>query len=176
MCLNETYITVGTGENMSDTFPLQSDLKDGEALPPLLFNFALGYAVRRVQKNQDGLKLNRTRQFWPMLMKLISWEKSASTIKKNTDASKEVGLEVNQGKTKYKLMSRSQKIGQKLSIKIAKRSFEDVAKFKYVGTTQTDQNYMHEEINSRLNSGNACYHSVQNLLSSRLLYRNLRLR
>jgi hypothetical protein len=52
---------------------------------------------------------------------------------------------VNPEKTKYMLMSRSQKTGQKRSIKIANRSFEDVAKFKYLGTTLTDQNCMHEE-------------------------------
>jgi hypothetical protein len=68
---------------------------------------------------------------------------------------------VNPEKTKYMLMSCSQKTGQKYSIKIANRSFEDVAKFKYLGITLTDQNHMHEEIKSRLNSGNACYHSVQ---------------
>jgi hypothetical protein len=56
------------------------------------------------------------------------------------------------------LMSRSQKIGQKHSIKIANRSFEDVAKFKYLGTTLTEQNCMHEEIKGRLNSGTAGYH------------------
>jgi hypothetical protein len=99
------------------------------------------------------------------------------TIKKNTEAlldgSKEVGLEVNPEKTTYMLMSRSQRVGQKRSIKIANRSFEDVAKFRYLGTTITDQNCMHEEIKSRLNSGNACYHSVQSLLSSRLLSRKL---
>jgi hypothetical protein len=87
------------------------------------------------------------------------------TIKKNTqaflDASIEVGLEVNPQKTLYMLMSCNQKIGQKHSIKIANRSFEDVTKFKYLGTTLTDQNCMQEEIKSRLNSGNACYHLVQ---------------
>jgi hypothetical protein len=72
------------------------------------------------------------------------------------------------------LMAHSQKIGQKHSIKIANRSFEDVAKFKYLQTTLTDQNCMQEEINSRQNSGNACYHSVQSLLSSRLLSRILK--
>jgi hypothetical protein len=74
------------------------------------------------------------------------------------------------------LMSCSQKIGQKHSIKIGNRSFEDVAKFKYLGPTLTEQNHTHKEIKSRLNSGNACYHSVQSLLSSRLLSRNLRLK
>jgi hypothetical protein len=59
------------------------------------------------------------------------------------------------------LMSSCQKTGQKDSIKLANRSFEDVAKFIYLGTTLTGQNHMHEEIKSRLNSGNACYHSVQ---------------
>jgi hypothetical protein len=102
------------------------------------------------------------------------------TIKKNTepllDAGKEVGLGVNPEKTKYMLMSRCQKMGQKHSIKIANRSLEDVAKFKYLGNTLTDQSCLHEEIKSRLNSGNACCHSVQSLLSSRLLSRNLKVK
>jgi hypothetical protein len=102
------------------------------------------------------------------------------TIKKNTkallDSSKEVGLEVNPEKTKFILMSHYQKIGQKHSIKIANRSFGDVADFKYLGTTLTDQNHMHEEIKSRLNLGNACYHSVQSHLPSHLMPRNVKVK
>jgi hypothetical protein len=66
---------------------------------------------------------------------------------------------VNSEKTKYMFMSRK-KAGLKHSIKIASMSFEGVAKFKYLGTTLRDQNCMQEGIKSRLNSGNACYHSV----------------
>jgi hypothetical protein len=62
-------------------------------------------------------------------------------------------------------MAPSQKIGQKHSTKIANWSFEDVPVFKYLGTTLTDQNWTQEEIKSILNLGNACYHSVQSLLS-----------
>jgi hypothetical protein len=70
-------------------------------------------------------------------------------------------------------MSRGQKIGKKHSTKIANRFFEDVAKIKYLVTILTVQTYMREEINSRPNSGNACYHSVQNFLSSSLLSRSV---
>jgi hypothetical protein len=56
------------------------------------------------------------------------------------------------------------------------RPFETVTQFKYLGTIVTNQNLIQEEFKRRLNSGNACYHSVQNLLSSRLPSRNVKLR
>jgi hypothetical protein len=66
-------------------------------------------------------------------------------------------------------MGRHPNSGQNKNIRIANESFEKVATFKYLGTTLTNQNDIHDEIKSRLNSGNACYYLVQNLLSSRLI-------
>jgi hypothetical protein len=74
------------------------------------------------------------------------------------------------------LLLRHQNSGQILEIKIANRSFENVSQFKYLGTKVTNQNLIREEIKRRLHAGNACYHSVQNLLSSRLLSENIKIR
>ena len=101
---------------------------------------------------------------------------SVHTVKENTEAllvaSKETGLEVNADKTRYMVMSRDQNAGRSHNTKIDNSSFEMVEELKYLGTTLTNQNSIQEEITSRLKSDNDCYRSVQNLLSSRLLFKN----
>jgi len=80
--------------------------------------------------------------------------------------SKETGLEVNADKSKYMVMSQDQNAGRSHSIKTDNSSFERVDEFQHFGTTLTNQNFLQEEIKSRLNSGNACYRLVQYLLPS----------
>jgi hypothetical protein len=96
MCLNEMSSKVHIGKYLSNSFPIQNGLKQGDPLLPLLFNFALDYAIRKVHENQVGLKLNGTHQ---LLVNVNLLGDKIDTIKKNTetiiDASKEVGPEVN---------------------------------------------------------------------------------
>jgi hypothetical protein len=151
-------------------------LKQGDALSSLLCNFALKYAIRRFQANQDGLKLNGIHQLLIYTVDVNILGGNIHSIKKNTEAlivaRKETGLEVNAEKTKFMFMSRDRNAGQNHSIKIGNKSFKSVEEFKYLGTNLTKQNSIHEEIKSRLNMGNACYHSVQNPLCSRLQSKN----
>jgi hypothetical protein len=73
-------------------------------------------------------------------------------------------------------MAGNQKAGRSYSMKIDNSSIERVKEFKYLGTTLTDQNFIQVDIKSRLKLGNSCYYSVQNLLSSRLLSKNLKIK
>jgi hypothetical protein len=82
MCLNETYKRVRVGKNLSDMFPIKNILKQQDALSLLLFNFALEETIRRVQLNQDGLKLNGIHQFWFMLIMLIYCEEASILYRK----------------------------------------------------------------------------------------------
>jgi len=102
---------------------------------------------------------------------------SVHTVKENAealvDATKETGIEVNADKMKYMVMSRDRNAGRGHSVKIDNSYIERVEEFRYLGMTLTDQNSIQEEIKSKLKLGNA---SVQNLLSSRLLSKNLKIK
>jgi hypothetical protein len=157
-------------------------LKEEDAPSPLFLHFALEYAIKRVQVNQDGLKLNDTYQLLVYTddVNTLTLRGSVHTIKENAEAlvvaHEEIGLEINADKTKHMILSRDQNAGRGHSVKIDNSSFERVEDFNYVGINLTNQNYIQEGFTSIVKSGNACYHLVQNLFSSSLLSKNLKIK
>ena len=122
--LIETYTRVRVGENASERFQIRSGLKQRNDLSPLLFNFALEYEIRRVQVNQDGLKLSGTHQLLAYSDDVNILGGSIHTLKENAEAlvaaTREIGLEVSADKTKYMVMSRDQNAGRIHSVRIDK--------------------------------------------------------
>jgi len=105
MSLTETYSRVRVGKNVSDRFPNRNGLKQGDALSPMLLNFALEYVIRRVQVNQDDLKLSGTHQLLTYADDVNILGGSIHILKENAEAlvaaTRENGLEVNADKTTW---------------------------------------------------------------------------
>jgi hypothetical protein len=121
------------GKNLFEIFPIRKDLKQVDALLPLLFNLALVYAIKWVQVNQDGLKLNGTQQLLAYANDVNIIGGSVHIVKENAKAlvvaTKEIGLEVNADKTKYMVMFWERNAGQDDSVKTDNSSIERVEEF-----------------------------------------------
>jgi hypothetical protein len=121
ICSNKSYSKARIGKQLSENFPIQTGLNKGDALSPLLFNFALEYVIRKVQENQMRLKLNGTHQPLAYTDYVNLLGDNMDTINKNTEtlieAGDEIGLEINIEKTKYMLLYRHQNVGQNRDIK-----------------------------------------------------------
>jgi sorting nexin-29 len=119
-------------------------LKQGDALSPLLFNFALQYAIKRVQVNRNGLKLNGTHQLLAYADDVSILGGRVYSVREKAEAlvvaTQEIGQEVNTDKTKYTVMARDRNAGRGHGVKIDNSSTERVEEFKYLGVTLTDQN------------------------------------
>jgi hypothetical protein len=134
---------------LSDTFWIKNDLKLGDrcTFSLLLFDFVSEYAVWKVQTNQEVLKLSGTHRLLISVDHANLLSENINTTR-NTETllvvSEKSDLEVNAEKTKYMLISCEQNAGQSCRTKIGSESFESVAKFKYLRTTQTNQSCINE--------------------------------
>jgi hypothetical protein len=157
MCSNKTYREVRVGKHLADNFPFQNGLKQ-RCLFATDFDYVLEYPIKKVEENQVGLILNGTHQLLVCADDVNLLGDNIDTMKKNTetliDAIKDVDLEVNPKKDK--LLSREHNAGPLHHIKIAAKCFENVAQFRYLETTITNETLIQEEIKGRLNWGSSC--------------------
>jgi hypothetical protein len=158
---------------MYDAFPIYSDLKQVNALSTLLFNYNTPLRKsKKANRNWNSMGHIIFRSVPMMLifrMKAYIWHKEKSRISMSCE---EGSRFKRKRRKKYKFMSRHQTTRQNQCISLDNKYFNNVAKFPYLGVTVTNTNCIHEEIKCILNSGNACYHVVQNLFSSHLLSKN----
>jgi hypothetical protein len=130
MCLNGTDSRVRVGKHLSDVFPIWNGLKQGDALLSLFLNFALTYAIRKVQINQNALKLNSTHQLLVNTDDVTMLGGRVRNIKKHTEAllvgRKEIGLKVKvkAGKTKHMVTSRDVNAGRNHNVKIPSKGWK----------------------------------------------------
>jgi hypothetical protein len=147
ICLNEACSKIHVDKHLSDTFLIQNGLKQGDALSPLFSNFALKYAIRKVEDNQVSSEFNGTQQLLVYAGDINLLGDNINIMKDNTEtlleASRDVGLEMNAEKTKYMIISHHPDSGQNQNIRTGNELFENVAKFKYLGTTLINQNDIH---------------------------------
>jgi hypothetical protein len=116
-------------------FPIKNILKKGDAFSSLLLNFAVEYAIRKDEANQQGLEVNIMHQIlvYDDGVKILGG--STHTIQKNTEmvvANEKIGLGVNAEETKYIVMSRDQHTGQNHNIYVGNKSLERVQQFRYL--------------------------------------------
>jgi hypothetical protein len=140
-----------------------------------LRNIVLEYAIRGVPLKQVRLKLKCKHRLLVYADDVHILGGTVYVTQKNTEslvvAIKETGLEVNADKTKYIVISRDQNAGRSHSTNSDSNFCERVEPFRYLGTIVTYHDSVQEEIKNRLKSRNACCHSMQNLLSSSLLFK-----
>ncbi|KAL4103343.1 hypothetical protein QTP88_018720 [Uroleucon formosanum] len=172
MCNNKTVLKVRFLQTLSPAFEVNSGLRQGDALSPTLFNLGLEKVIREAYEDRrmevigeetilayadDIVLLGNTR------------EEISHSLSKLIEVSKNMGLCINEEKTKLMILSR-RNVDQS-NLKVGSMNFEKVDNFKYLGVNINNSNNMHKEIKERISNGNRCYFSINKLLRSKLLSR-----
>jgi sorting nexin-29 len=157
---------------ISSSFTINSGLKQGDAMSPVLFNMALESIIRKIPRTET-LNLDKGNILLAYADDIVvignSQESFQSTVEELMKIGKYIGLTINIGKTKYMMVKR--RGVDHNNLQVGNNIFEQVQDFKYLGSNLNNQNNMHGEINIRLDAANRCFYALRTLFKSRLLSR-----
>lgn len=179
VCINGSMSRVRIAHEFSEVFNINDGLKQGDALSPLLFNVALEYVSRKAEIQTPTAVFHGN---GPKLLLAFADDIDIvgnstldikSTLNEFEKGAGSIGLKINEEKTKYMYTTRNEQHRDRLgqNITMDDYNFERVKKFKYLGTTLTENTDGTEEINCRIQAGNRCLYAVQDLLKSKLTSR-----
>ena len=171
MTLRSTKCQVKVQGDLSDPFNTKKGLRQGDGLACLLFNLALEWVIRKSGLDYRGTIYNRSIQLLAYADDLDIIARSTRTLKeafiKLQRTAKDIGLQINQEKTKY--MEVNIKHGKTPFFEVNECKFENVDQFKYLGTLITKDNNLHKELTHRIIMANRSYAGLKRQLKSHLL-------
>lgn len=178
-CMENSKCKIKIGTFISDSFEVQSGVRQGDGLSPILFNFVLEKALQKLRNENIGISLGNYKiNLLAYADDIVILGQTEDDIRKLfkllEDETRITGLKINSDKTKYMQISRNpNNIG---SLKIDDWEFQKVDEFKYLGSIINEFGLFGKEIEHRLITANKCYYSLHKLLSSKLLSRSSKLR
>jgi hypothetical protein len=169
ICNSNTYFKVRYRGELSDLFEIKAGLKQGDALSPIIFNLTLEKVVRYTETCHE-MELNEKTVILAYADDIIILGDTKNEIISTTESliksSKNMGLSINENKTKYLIKFR--KMLNKSDLKVLPYCFEQMDNFQYL-EENINENNMHNEIQIRINAANRAYFAINKILSFRML-------
>jgi sorting nexin-29 len=179
MTMQESKAQVRIGGDLTDEFPVNNGLKQGDGLAPILFNFALEHIIRQLPVDTNSSLVNKSSQIIGYADDINIVARSRTIAKeifiKLEDTAKEIGLKINSDKTKAMVMTRSQRrVSQNWTID--EHNVEVVNGFVYLGSYLTNENDETVEIERRINLANKIYFALLPAMKSRVVNQRTKVR
>jgi len=165
---------------MSEDFGVDTGVRQGDGLSPILFNLALETALQQVKKSDVGIKIGKTINILAFADDVVIMAENIQDLKELTktliEETKKVGLTINEKKTKFMKINREQDVLREEELNVENYKFGEVKHFTYLGVILSSTSKEENEIRSRITTANRCFMACNRLMSSKMLSRKTKIR